>query len=826
MNSTQSTAPMMAFLALASFAPALGISALVRSSSVPVHASSAGEQSKSGDALPWYCEKSDIPVDPRIHLGHLDNGMRCAWMANHEPRDRTYLRLDVGVGSLAEENEERGMAHYLEHMAFNGSKHFPAGTLVEWFQKHGMGFGADTNASTGFHHTIYQIDLPKSDKRSLEEGLGVFRDFADGLLLEQKEIDSERGVIDAEERERDTPNYRVIEQVFDKQYAGTRIPLRIPIGVKALRDAFTSEMIRKFYTKWYRPERMTLVLVGDLGELDPMPLVHAAFDDFRAPASDPPRLPAVGTPEPKAPAFCIFEKDLSSEEIHVERMTAWKERPENLAQWKSDLPLRCARDMLDLRFSELAKRSDAPFLGASAADAYETDLRVQGGEVMGVTCTPEKWKDALSFCAKELRRAIELGFDASQLSEVRADFLRSLDEAVEREKTRSSGSWVGSLLDAAENTTVPNNAETARRYMKPLLESLDVEACHKAFAEEWARGRLILSMAGDVDLGADGPKVLRETYEASMSGALEARKEAKSAEFAYATDASKAGPIAARKHIDEFDYEDVVFENGVKLHVKKTDFKEKQILVSAQVGEGRLSLDRGAKKDDASSPAARGSSNAVNALDWVTGQVFIACGLGKHSADDLRRLDAGKEVDVDFSIDADTFHFNGATTKEDLVRELELMRAYLVDPGWRSEGLEQFKKELPVLYDSFKKNPGGPLTTEFLPEFYSYAPRVEFPTREHAEAVTTDAMRAWLGAQFADAPIDLVIVGDVDVEAAVRAMAQTFGTLGKRRAPNRYEDRRTPAVLRSGLKREYEIESNVPKAYLLIAFPATDGRDA
>jgi zinc protease len=237
-----------------------------------------------------------------------------------------------------------------------------------------------------------------------------------------------------------------------------------------------------------------------------------------------------------------------------------------------------------------------------------------------------------------------------------------------------------------------------------------------------------------------------------------------------------------------------------------------------------------ATKSDASSKAdeaeARATSVDPNALDWVTGQVFIACALGQHSADDLRRLNAGKELGADFSIDADTFHFTGATTKEDLVRECELLRAYIVDPGWRAEGLDQFKKQLPVLYDSIGKQPGGPLTTKFLPEFYSNAPRMEFPTRESAEAVTSDAMRAWLAPQFHSAPIDVVIVGDIDLDATVRAVAQTFGTLEKRREPMRFEDRRTPAVLRSGLKRDYEIESNVPKALVVLFYPATDGRDA
>jgi len=204
---------------------------LLLASVVPALVAPVFGQSKAVETRKWEHERSDIAADPRIHFGRLDNGMRYAWMKNVEPKQRCYLRLHVDVGSLAEKDDERGMAHYLEHMAFNGSRHYPAGTLIEWFQKHGMAFGADTNASTGFSETVYQIDLPTSDKDSITEGLGVLRDFADGLLLEKKEVDSERGVIDAEERERDSPDYRMLVRSWDIELAGTRIPQRIPIGV-------------------------------------------------------------------------------------------------------------------------------------------------------------------------------------------------------------------------------------------------------------------------------------------------------------------------------------------------------------------------------------------------------------------------------------------------------------------------------------------------------------------------------------------------------------------------------------------------------------------
>jgi len=144
----------------------------------------------------WEHERSDIPVDPRIRFGRLENGMRYAWVKNAEPKDRSCLRLHVDVGSLSEEDSERGMAHFLEHMAFNGTENWPGTSLIEWFQSHGMAFGPDTNAMTGFSETVYEIDLPTSDPGSIGESLSVFRGFVDGMLLDPKEVDDEKGVVD------------------------------------------------------------------------------------------------------------------------------------------------------------------------------------------------------------------------------------------------------------------------------------------------------------------------------------------------------------------------------------------------------------------------------------------------------------------------------------------------------------------------------------------------------------------------------------------------------------------------------------------------------
>jgi len=201
----------------------------------------AQEPVPSGTVTPWPHESSDLQVDQRIHYGSLPNGMRFAWADNPEPNDRVYLRLHVNAGSFGETDTELGMAHFLEHMAFNGSENFEPGTLIEWFQEHGMSFGADTNAHTIFSETVYKLDMPDRDEATLRDGLKVMRDFAGGLDLLEAEVQAEKGVIDGEQRERDSAGFRAFVQVLNRQFAGTRYAVRMPIGTKEVRDEFTAE---------------------------------------------------------------------------------------------------------------------------------------------------------------------------------------------------------------------------------------------------------------------------------------------------------------------------------------------------------------------------------------------------------------------------------------------------------------------------------------------------------------------------------------------------------------------------------------------------------
>ncbi len=721
------------------------------------------------------------------------------------------MRLHVDAGSLAETESERGMAHFLEHMAFNGSENFEAGTLVEWFQENGMSFGADTNAHTHFSETVYQLDLPNRDEETLREGFTVLCDYAAGLLLLEEEVQNEKGVIDGEERERDSAGYRAFEQLVARQYAGTRLAIRLPIGTKEARDAFTSQSVRAFYERWYRPENMTLVVVGDLRDFDPTPLIVEFFGKLRGPGTPVAPEPPLGEPAMEDLLFAIPEEEIPIAQVSLSNLKPWVDRLDTIANRRANVTRQIAQAMLNLRYEEAVKEPETPFLQAQAGDAG--GMRVFEGGDLTVISRPDAWQEALTAAILELREVLEFGFHASELDEVRAQVLRNLDEAVEREPKVDSAVLREALLLAAEKGDVPSNAATDRAIVRPLLEALTVEDCQQSLGESWAEGMLAIVAIGSMQIG-DPESELAAVYDAAMAVELAEPEAVVVKPFAYDSDPEAAGEIESREEVEDLELTQVCFANGVQLNVKATDFEEREILVRVRVGDGRLGLE----EDQLASA-------------WIANHVFIGGGLGEHDADDLRRLNAGRQVGVSMTIEEDHFLLSGATTAEDLLRQLELMAAYLADPGYRPDALVPLRVELPLLFEQYKHTPDGPIEFQFLPRFFLGNPRVELlnmsltPSLEELSAVGMEEVQALLAPSLAQGAIEITLVGDLDLEAALREVGQTFGALAPRAPAPGLEAHRKGASLAVGLEVRATIDTEDEKATLLMLFPTTDGYD-
>lgn len=758
---------------------------------------------------PWAHAHSDLPVDPRVQFFELENGLRVAWAHNPEPKERVYVRLHVDVGSIAETEAERGMAHFLEHMAFNGSENFEAGTLITWFQEHGMSFGADTNAHTSFSETVYKLDLPENSERSVREGLTVLRDFASRLNIAETEVQNEKGVIDGEERERDNPGMRAFVQLLENQYAGTLLPERLPIGTKQARDAFSAQTVRAFYERWYRPETMTLVIVGDVQDLPIEQLAREAFEDMASPGTPVWPEPALGTPSLATPSFLVPEAEIPICQIVVGNLKPFEERADSRAERQRNLTLNVAHAMLELRFNEALKEEGASFLQAQASENGQ--MRVFEGGQLTVVTQPEAWRAGLTESLHILRGALEFGFQPAELEEVRASLLRDLDEAVERSATADSRELLENLVRAAEEPIVVTDARTERELHGEILRAMTPEDCHRALQAIWQDGTRSLVAMGTI-AWPGGVEELTQAVDAAMETELEAPSAAETGEWAYASQAQEFPPVARLTRTKDLDFSQIEFDNGVRLNLKSTAFKERQILIRARLGNGRLDM-----------------TEAELAVAQIADEVFLGGGLEAHDADQMRRLLAGRKAGLSFAVKEDAIEINGVTTPDDLLLTLELLCAYLEHPGYRPDSLYAVRKQLPSFYERMQHTVQGPLLFDFLPAVIDGPPkydwmgmRVPAPLADLL-AVDMEAVRKLLQPRLENGALEVTLVGDLIPDEVLHTAGQTLGKLNKRITHEAHEQGVPGLRMQTGRSLTRTIETKIDKATLVLVLPTTDG---
>jgi zinc protease len=751
-------------------------------------------------------EDSDLPVDPAVTWGRLENGLRYALRHNAEPRGRISARLAIRVGSIYENENQRGIAHFLEHMAFNGSRHFPAANVVEFFQRLGMEFGGDTNASTGFDRTIYQLELPDTKPDTLRESLTFFADVAGGLLLETKEIEKERGIILSEKRARDSVGLRTFLAELEFLVPDTRFPQRLPIGTEEVIKGASRERFVEFFDAWYRPERMVLVLTGDFDPAAVEPVVQELFGRLtaRGPALPEPRLGSVA-PSDDVVALLHTEKEAGSTNVALQTVVPYAFEADSAATRLKYLPRTLALRMLNRRLSILAKQEGAPFLSGIIGVTEQFDFFRNAS--IELNCRPDQWSAALGVAEQELRRAIDYGFQPEELAEAVADMKNNLEQAVRTAPTRRSGALADELTDDLIDRSVTTHPKDDLALYLPALAAITPEDCAKALKATWseAAGRRIF-VSGNLELPR-APQNIAAAYAASRRQVVTPPPKQVQAAFAY-TDFGKPGKVEATRTVDDLGVTLLEFKNGVRLNLKPTDFEAGRIRISVRIGGGTLTV-----------PADQ------RGLALLANVAFTTGGLGKHSVDDLQRLLAGKTIGLGFGAADDAFSFSGTTNRDDLLLQLQLFCAFLTDPGYRPESIRQVHKAADQLYLRLAHTLDGPLRLEVASLLAGGDPRFGLPPKDVLLSRSLDELKAWLTPQFAKGPIEIAIVGDFDPQATIDAVGQTFGALPKRQKKPAYDNERRVAKLTEPVAQEYNVESEIPKALVRLYWPATDGRD-
>jgi len=757
-------------------------------------------------AVPFPQSTSDLKPDPAATFGTLPNGLRYVIRANREPKARASLRLLVEAGALHERDDQQGLAHFLEHMAFNGSTHYAPGTLVKFFQRMGMDFGGDTNASTNFDRTLYLLELPDTKEETLAEGLRVFGDYAGGLLLTAAEIDRERGVILSEKRTRDSVGYRTSMATRRFLLGGTRLVERDIIGTddvlkQAQRDRFTA-----FYDTWYRPERMAVVVVGDIEPAAIARQITAAFSSLK------PR--AAGQAEPElgrlpsrtgVTAFYHYEAEAPSTRVGLSTIMPYQREPDTAANRVKNLPRALAHAIISRRLSILAKQENAPFTAGSAGAGESENFYRQTS--VSLNCKAEQWAAALALGEQELRRALEHGFQPAELREIVARQLNSLEQAVKTAATRHSDGLADEIAEGLLDREVFTTPADDLVLYKPVLEKVTVADCLAALRASWSPAHRLVLVTGNAKIGDQPDTAITAAYERSCATAVAAPAVIADLAWGY-TDFGPAGKVVKREHVADLDITLVTFANGVRLNLKPTDFEANRIRVGVRIGSGGLT-----------------EPKEQPGLAFYTGQTFNAGGLGKHSADDLRRLLAGRTVGAGFGVGGDAFTVGGATNRDDLLLELQLIAAHLTDPGFRPEAARQTQKGLDQTYKNFEHTAAGPYNLEVPKLLASDDHRFGLPPRDVMLQRSLDEVKAWVLPQLRHGAIEVAAVGDLDVEATIAAVATTLGALPARESKPGLDELRRVAFPATPFTREFTVATEIPKADIRVFWPTTDSRD-
>lgn len=750
---------------------------------------------------------SILSSDPELFEGVLPNGMRYLFFKNATPKDRVSIHLNVQAGSMHERDDQQGIAHYLEHMLFNGSTHFKPGELIEYFQSIGMMFGADANAQTGFFETVYDILLPAGDKANLEKGLLVMQDYAEGALLLDSEIERERGVMLAEMRERDSVELRTFKSSLEFELPGSLIARRLPIGSKKVIESADRSLLKDYYDTWYRPDNMSIIMVGDFDVEIATNLVKEMFGAMqpRATAAEQP----INIWESHAPeeVFYHYEAEAGKTDISISTVTWLPFEAENIKTLKDRVVRRIADTVVQNRLSKDVRKEDSPFSNAGIYSGMF--LQNISFTAISAQCSPDKWQDSLGIIEKTLRRALEHGFTESELERVKADFILGLETAVKEASTRESTNIAKEIINSINRKKTFLSPQQEKDALKTFVENLTVEDVNRAFVENWSAQHRLIELTGNAMIKQD-----KTTPEALILNSYHQSQKTKVAQvennddviFPYLPEPTDTGTIVNDKENSSVGIRVVDFQNGVRLNIKKTDFKKGELVYRLDFGSGK-------KAEPWKKPG----------LAILTQGVINESGVGKLTRDELETSLAGKNISFSFNADSDSFVYSGSCAQNEITLLFQLLYTLIMDPGFDEEAFVLFKNRYRQMFQQMLSTPDGMM--QFKGEAFLAGGDTRFgmPTLEQMESLNMKDIKKWISPFFRQTDMEISVVGDMDVQEVISSVSKYFGAI-KLKSPSvvAVRDKRNRLLFPEGGKIELPVDSKIDKALVVMAFPTDD----
>ena len=718
---------------------------------------------------------SDIKPDPAITFGSLKNGLRYQLQHNATPAGQVALRLRFEAGALFEEDNESGIAHLLEHMAFRGSKHYADGEAWKELQRLGLKSGADANALTTLGTTVYQLDLPTNDAKSLETALTLMREIASELTLNPAALDSERNIVASEVRVRTGPLARLADDARAFNFQGRRIGERSPPGRPEVVEHATPEMLRHFYQAWYRPERAVLVAVGDIDVAAFQRQIDKHFGSWKGVGKAGVE-PDMGTSANRAFAAHVFSEEGAPPTVAVSWIAPGREGPETLARNRQTAIRDVGLLALTRRMQVLTNAPTPPYRAPAA-----TRASLWGGREVIISVVAQydgdQWRNALKALEVMRRGTLERGLTQPEVDQAFQLVSQFQKQQVDRAPTRSSVEIAAGQVRILDDDGVPESPaqvlEDYKFYSAGVTAAETTDALKKAFA---AAGPLVLLSTPSATTEA----VLAQEYQSVQAQPLQAQSTPEKPIWPYASFGSP-GTVEDRQLVKDLDVTLVRFANGVRLNIKPSKFQANQVAVIVSVGDGRLELPK-----DHPSPI------------WVAlAGGYLNGGVSGIDPMQMQRALGDKIYKLGFSVGDASFVLFGDTRPSDLDTQMQVLAAYVKAPAFRAQAFDMARRGM--LAQIQQVGAGAPLGVfgaNLAGLLHAGDPRWSFPQAAEVEATKPEDLRALIGNTLAFGPIEVTIVGDVDADAAVQSVAATFGALPRRSSqtmPASAADSRFPA---------------------------------
>ena len=704
-----------------------------------------------------------IPVDNAVRIGKLPNGLTYYIRHNDYPEHRVNFYIAQRVGSIQEEENQRGLAHFLEHMAFNGSENYPGDKLLEYMRSIGVEFGRDLNAYTSIAETVYNIDnVPSKNVAALDSCLLVLKDWSNGLTLATEEIDKERGVIENEWRLRSSPMQRMMERNLETIYPGSKYGRRMPIGTMEVVKNFKPEVLRQYYHKWYRPDNQAIIVVGDIDVDRTEQKIKEMFSGIKL---APNAAPVVAEPVPdNNEAIIVVDKDKEQQFNIVQIMFKHDDVPDSmktsLAYMVQQYALNLSLQMLNARLAEVGQNPECPYLQAYVSDGDY--IYAKSKDAFAVVCIPKpgQTEAAISAAVREVMRATMFGFTPTEFVRAKSEYMSQLEMVYTNRNKRENGVYCELYTrNFIDNEPIPS-IEDEYAIMQQISPMIPVEAINEVMKElvSVTDTNLVVMSFNTEKEGTvyPTPESIKKAIDTVHGEKLTAWVDNVKQEPLIAKMPAK-GKITGEKENKTLGYKELTLSNGARVLLKKTDFKDDEVVIDA---------------------TSKGGSSLLGDEDIVNAKVFDmaigASGLGNFSNTELEKALAGKQANANLQLFNLHEGLSGSSTPKDLETLFQLTYLYFTDVRKDEKSFAQLMTTLETMLKNQALSPDAAFSDSLMSTLYCHNPRYATLKLEDLKKVNYDRILQIAKERTADAgDFTFTIVGNFD-EATIRPLIEQY----------------------------------------------------